>query len=147
MGLRLRRPIPYSFQRSCSVNDLGFAAMVHGRDNLGHAAAGRSRMTLFGIMACKIQSRLWVQKLPRRRRKAADVAVAELAKNQLLLDFRRRSIFDFCNNLPTADSCTAANSIPTRSPRRRGRSLPVAGRDETNVSGVAPRKRGDGPHG
>src|SRR5258707_28565 len=33
---------------------------VHGRDNLGHAAAGRSRMTLFGIMACKIQSRLWV---------------------------------------------------------------------------------------
>jgi hypothetical protein len=33
---------------------------VHGRDNL-HAAAGRSRMTLFGIMACKIQSRLWVQ--------------------------------------------------------------------------------------
>src|SRR5258706_11440370 len=32
---------------------------VHGRDNLGHAAAGRSRMTLFGIMACKIQSRLW----------------------------------------------------------------------------------------
>jgi len=37
---------------------------VHGRDNLGHAAAGRSRMTLFGIMACKIQSRLWVQKLP-----------------------------------------------------------------------------------
>src|SRR5258706_8179561 len=34
---------------------------VHGRDNLGHAAAGRSRMTLFGIMACKIQSRLWVK--------------------------------------------------------------------------------------
>jgi hypothetical protein len=34
--------------------------MVRGRDNLGHAAAGRSRMTLFGIMACKIQSRLWV---------------------------------------------------------------------------------------
>src|SRR5258706_15589998 len=33
---------------------------VHGRDNLGHAAAGRSRMTLFGIMACKIQSRFWV---------------------------------------------------------------------------------------
>src|SRR5258706_4220892 len=33
---------------------------VHGRDNLGHAAAGRSRMTL-GIMACKIQSRLWVK--------------------------------------------------------------------------------------
>ncbi len=35
---------------------------VHGRDNLGHAAAGRSRMTLFGIMACKIQSRLWVKR-------------------------------------------------------------------------------------
>jgi hypothetical protein len=34
---------------------------VHGRDNLGHAAAGRSRMTLFGIMACKIQSRLWAK--------------------------------------------------------------------------------------
>jgi hypothetical protein len=33
---------------------------VHGRDNLGHAAAGRSRMTLFGIMACKIQGRLRV---------------------------------------------------------------------------------------
>ena len=38
---------------------------VHGRDNLGHAAAGRSRMTLFGIMACKIQSRLWVLNGPR----------------------------------------------------------------------------------
>src|SRR5260370_16586105 len=37
---------------------------VHGRDNLGHAAAGRSRMTLFGIMACKIQSRLWVKRRP-----------------------------------------------------------------------------------
>src|SRR6267154_4213408 len=35
--------------------------MVHGRDNLGHAAAGRSRMTLFCNMACKIQSRLWVK--------------------------------------------------------------------------------------
>src|SRR5258708_30264179 len=33
---------------------------VHGRDNLGHAAVGRSRTTLFGIMACKTQSRLWV---------------------------------------------------------------------------------------
>src|SRR5258707_14224837 len=33
---------------------------VHGRDNLDHAAAGRSPMKLFGIMACKIQSRLWV---------------------------------------------------------------------------------------
>jgi len=33
---------------------------VHGHDNLGHAAAGRSRMTLFVIMACKIQNRLWV---------------------------------------------------------------------------------------
>src|SRR6266849_4986967 len=36
---------------------------VHGRDNLGHAAAGGSRMTLFGIMACKIQSRLWVKSI------------------------------------------------------------------------------------
>src|SRR6266403_524693 len=36
---------------------------VHGRDNLGHAAAGRSRMTLFGIMACKIQSRLRVNRV------------------------------------------------------------------------------------
>src|SRR5260370_42416090 len=34
---------------------------VHVAENLGHAAAGRSRMTLFGIMACKIQSRLWVK--------------------------------------------------------------------------------------
>jgi hypothetical protein len=30
-GARLRRPLPYSFQRSCSVNDLGFAAMKAGR--------------------------------------------------------------------------------------------------------------------
>src|SRR5713226_9016906 len=41
---------------------------VHGRDNLGHAAAGRSRMTLFGIMACKIQSRLWVVKTGKTQR-------------------------------------------------------------------------------
>ena len=48
--------------------------------------------------------------------------MAESAKNQLLRDFRRRSIFDFCNTIPskadldetsghigfvpTADSCT-----------------------------------------
>jgi hypothetical protein len=29
-GARLRRPPPYSFQRSCFVNDLGFAAMKAG---------------------------------------------------------------------------------------------------------------------
>ena len=29
-GARLRRPIPYSFQRSCSVNDPGFASIVPG---------------------------------------------------------------------------------------------------------------------
>ena len=47
--------------RASTSRDVSQIKEVHGRDNLGHAAAGRSRMTLFGIMACKIQSRLWVK--------------------------------------------------------------------------------------
>jgi hypothetical protein len=33
------------------------------------------------------------------------IAVAESAKNQLLRDFRRRSIFDFCNTIGTFETC------------------------------------------
>jgi hypothetical protein len=33
------------------------------------------------------------------------IAVAGSAKNQLLRDLRRRSIFDFCNNIGTFETC------------------------------------------
>jgi hypothetical protein len=33
------------------------------------------------------------------------IAVVEPAKNQLLRDFRRRSVFDFCNTIGTFRKC------------------------------------------
>jgi hypothetical protein len=63
------------------------------------------------------------------------LATAEASKNLRSRDFRHRLIFDFCNNIlseadirvglqhicfvPLGDSCTAANGITIRSPRRR----------------------------
>jgi hypothetical protein len=47
------------------------------------------------------------------------IAVAESAKNQLLRDFRRRSIFDFCNNI-----CQKETSRRDHSITRRGSAAP-----------------------
>jgi hypothetical protein len=56
------------------------------------------------------------QKRPRNIVSALrSIAVAESAKNQLLRDFRRRSIFDFCNTAcQYRTHLPAANSIMSR---------------------------------
>jgi hypothetical protein len=55
------------------------------------------------------------------------IAAAATAKNQLLRDFRRRSIFDFCNNIGTFETCRPSPSMSVH----RGRPEVVGAQVET----------------